>query len=730
MTWRKSANLPVKFLLGLLCWSLIATALANSGIQPVSAQAPSVSLPYTVYLPVIIRSPVPPARLSLNFAPAATGIAVSPANSAIVYAGTYGGGVYKSVDGGISWTPINRGLPDSAWVLSMTIDPINSNRIYLGLSYNNDPNFASGVYRSDNGGLTWTATGRMDNPAAGEYSNHVVVYALAASANGAVIYAATRTKVPVPPYTYGYGGVFKSTNYGVTWTLVNNGLPSNDLYVYDLAVDPTDPNWVYAALHGSGVYLTTNGGVSWAAANSGLPPEVINTTADRSIAVNPINPGQLVFGTTGQQTFYSEDYADHWTDSTLTNVLMFAVDHTRINSIYASNLSGSIYYSTDFGQSWDKRADEATNGYLTADPNQFGVLYAGGSNGPFCLKKSLDAAETFAPVSNGINGYPMTSLAVDPTLNARMYASLFGWGIVASNDGGLTWTTLNNGLPSTSIQALTLDPGNSNTLYALTLSNGVYRTTDRGANWFALNDGYPVAGTPLDVSSLPYREIEPLESAFGGPPDDAVTTLSAAAPVPGLSVAVSPFSSANILVGTAGRGVIRWNGATWTATNLGSGSIYALRFDAATPGRVWLGGDSAAGSLRVSTDQGATWVVTASGLSGRTVYALSQGVSHPNILLTGTDFGVYLSNNSGASWQPAGLSGQTVKAVAVHPANSNRLLAATSTAIYLSPDGGLTWTEVAPQYNGFGYLGVTTTSTAPYFFYFHTRYGGLIKINE
>jgi len=709
----------------LLLLASLVPAAARTAVQTGETRAAP-----QLYLPIIQRPARPPVRLPVNYSPAATGLAVSPANAALVYAGTYGGGLYRSVDGGQNWIPASRGLPDSAWILSLLVDPVNPNRIYAGLSYNNDPGFASGVYRSDDGGATWAPTGRMDNPAAGAYSNHVVVYALASSSNGAVLYAATRTKVPVPPYTYGYGGVFKSTNGGQSWNLVNNGLPAGDLYVYDLAVDPTDANRVYAALHGSGVYVTVSGGSYWYAANAGIPPEVVNTTADRAIAVDPAAVNQLVFGTNEQETYGSDNYANRWDAQSVRSVLMFAVDHTQDHGLYAADLSGSIYYSPDFGLTWDKRAARTINGYIAADPLRSGVVYAGGFNGPDCLKQSVDAGESFATICRGINGYPVTGLVPDPAQPGHLLAALFGWGVVTSTDGGATWAAAGTGLPTPLVQGLAADPNQPNTLYALTLSDGIYRSTDGGISWVGQNAGYPLTTAPLAWDALPYQPAEPLAAVWAEPEDAGRDNLAAAVPVPALIGAVSPLSSSVVLVGTAGSGVLRWNGTTWVGTTISGGSVYAFQFDPTTPGRVWLGGDAAAGSLLVSVDQGATWSPSAAGLAGRTVYALSQGTADPAVLLAGTDAGAYLSRDGGASWSPVGPAAWPIRAVQVHPASSSRFLVASADAIYLSRDGGLTWSDAAPQFQGYGYLGAAAAPAEPGFFYFYSRYGGLIKVNE
>ncbi len=708
---------------------LVAAILFSPGALPASGQAETPGAPHKSYLPLIKRqSLVQPRRLGPDLAPAGTGIQVSPVDSSVVYAGLYGGGVFKSLNAGASWAPASQNLPDSAYVLSLAIDPANASRLYAGLYYNGEPDYASGVYRSEDAGQTWVPTGRMDNPAAGVYSNQVVVYDLAVSSDGGVIYAATRTKVPTPPYPYGCGGIFKSTNHGATWSLTNNGLPQNDLYVYDLAFDLTDDNWVYAGLHGSGVYRTTNGAASWVEMNQGILDYVVDATAKRSIVVDLAAENRLLFGTLDRQTYASANYATSWTAQTFANAYMFVPDPNREHAVYATDGFGSVYYSANFGTTWDKRAARATDGFLAIDPGREGVLYAGGPNGTTSLKKSTDAGETFLAVNHGLSGYPITSLAADPLRSERLFISLFGWGVMSSTDGGSNWAQVINGLPTLAIRGLVLDPRQPNRLYALTLSDGVYRSTDGGANWSALNTGYPAAGE-LDAASLPYRQAPALESLYSEPAAEMEPVLNPAALAPALSAAVSPFTPGTLLVGTLGQGVMRWDGAAWAATSAAAGTVQALLFDAANPNRAWLGGDPAAGTLQVSMDGGSTWASAAAGLGGRTVLSISQGTQNANLLLAGTEAGVYLSLDGGASWTPGGLVGQAVRATAVHPLDA-RLLAATSNGLYISADGGATWGAVNTGQSGCGYMGLNPAPAAPGFFYLTSRYCGVLLLNE
>jgi hypothetical protein len=161
-------------------------------------------------------------------------LAVDPNTPTTLYAGTYGGGVFKSTDGGATWSAVNTGLSNkSVWALA--IDPTAPNTLYAG-TY-------GGVFKSTDGGASWSANGLTGNG----------VFALAIDPN-----------TPTTLYAGTNGGVFKSTNSGATWSATGTG-PTN---VRALVIDPTTPTTLYAGTNG-GVFKSADGGVNWSATGAG-----------------------------------------------------------------------------------------------------------------------------------------------------------------------------------------------------------------------------------------------------------------------------------------------------------------------------------------------------------------------------------------------------------------------------------------------------------------------------
>ncbi len=231
---------------------------------------------------------------------AVNAVVVNPLSPAVVYAATSGGGVFKSVDSGVSWRAVNSGLrtnpsygstaPD---ILALAIDPVNPSTLYAAV-------YQNGVFKTVNGGATWTPTLSSFNdqePAvtglAVDSSNPLRVYAVSAlnfqigifvTSDGGKTWAGTSAggaAVIVDPGNPGtayvgggiqtYTGVLKTTDGGATWAPTGAG-PSE---VRSLAIDTKDSSLIYAGTSGGILFRSTDGGGSWALTGSGLPESPI-----------------------------------------------------------------------------------------------------------------------------------------------------------------------------------------------------------------------------------------------------------------------------------------------------------------------------------------------------------------------------------------------------------------------------------------------------------------------
>lgn len=198
--------------------------------------------------------------------PFAEALAIDPQAPATVYAATASRGVFKTIDGGASWRPVNTGFPNNAYVATVAVDPANTQNVYAGTS-------GQGAFKSTDKGLNWTGI------SSGLADNNIWGFAIPVAAPE-TIYAAT------------YRGVSKSTNGGATWRTVNTGL--DDLSIYSIAIDARNPSTLYVGTSAAGIYKTTDGGEHWVRVSEGL-----TSSRAYAIAVDPATPSTVYAGTLG-----------------------------------------------------------------------------------------------------------------------------------------------------------------------------------------------------------------------------------------------------------------------------------------------------------------------------------------------------------------------------------------------------------------------------------------------
>lgn len=212
----------------------------------------------------------------------------SPLDNRILYAATYGSGVYKSEDGGRSWEDINQGLDfnGNRTVSSLALDPTDSNVLYAGVALEGPTSGRQygGVYKTEDGGISWNQVDRgLQN----------VLDISIDPLNPATIYAATQQDK---------GGVHRSVDGGSNWELV-----FEDPFVMEVVTDPLNPGVVYAGtgdypFHdqstGNGLFRSDDNGQSWYSVNEGLTHLSI-----WDLEIDPTDPAILYLGTGGNGVF-------------------------------------------------------------------------------------------------------------------------------------------------------------------------------------------------------------------------------------------------------------------------------------------------------------------------------------------------------------------------------------------------------------------------------------------
>lgn len=243
-----------------------------------------------------------------------TSLAIEPSNGQIIYAGTWGLGVYRSLDGGGSWSPVNNGLGSNTWIYALTFNA-NGRALYAGSA-------EGGVFKTTDGAASWTAVNAgLDN---------LNIRSLAADPSASqVIYAGT------------IDGVFKTANGGASWSAMNNGLGTPT--VWSFTVNPSDSQIVYAGLEDGGVFKTTNGGSAWTVAGNGLGSPTVY-----GLALNQADLEEVYAGTYGQGVYRSSDSAGSWLpiNAGLGNltVLALQMDGAACHTLHAGTGDGVWEY--------------------------------------------------------------------------------------------------------------------------------------------------------------------------------------------------------------------------------------------------------------------------------------------------------------------------------------------------------------------------------------------------
>ncbi len=181
-----------------------------------------------------------------------------------------GDGIYRSTDAGMTW--MHLGLRDGQQIPALAVDPTNPNRLFAAvLGHPYGPNPERGVFRSEDGGQSWTKVLFKDENTGG---SDVVID----PKNPQVVYASLWSERMGPwedanTYDTTNGGLFKSTDGGATWKQLTNGLPA-DLVQINVAIAASDPQRLYATVStkvegayasgkGLGVYRSDDAGLSW-----------------------------------------------------------------------------------------------------------------------------------------------------------------------------------------------------------------------------------------------------------------------------------------------------------------------------------------------------------------------------------------------------------------------------------------------------------------------------------
>jgi hypothetical protein len=581
-------------------------------------------------------------------------LAIDPKNSNILYVGTGeanpgggsvtypGDGVWKTSDGGATWQHL--GLDATVTIGRIVVDPVNTNNVFVAATGNLfTRNLDRGVFRSQNGGQTWTKV--------------LFVSDIAGAVDLAIdpttpsrIFAATWERIRTPSdRTYGGpgSGLWRSLDGGTTWSLLAGGLPASSTQPgrIGVAVAASSPSTVYAIFSRKadssldGLFRSTDGGTTWTRQTATNLSSIIGAQAFWSgrLFVGPGNPSDvwidgvgLARSSNGGATFSSVAglHADHHAQWFL----------PANPSTILKGTDGGLYRSTNNGAAWTHFNNLPISQFYTveAHPSEPLKIYGGlQDNG---VKRTPTGQLTdWADVIGG-DGF---EVHVDPRSTQVIYAeSQFG-ALRRSTNGGTSFSSATSGLSGrlgwktpVAIDPASIGTGTTTTLYVG--SNLLFRSTNSAASWTAIS-GDLTNGNP----------------GTGGVVFGTITTI-----------AVAPSNKNTIYIGTD-------DGNVWVTQN--AGTSYT-RLDASLPD-LWVtrvavdpANDAIAyatfSGFRVdqplphvfrTTDHGATWSDISGDLPDAPVNEIAIDPRQSSTLYVGTDVGVFVSHDTGASWAPLGV---------------------------------------------------------------------------
>jgi len=658
-----------------------------------------------------------------------TSIAIDPRNSSTVYAGTDGGGIFQSTDGGRSWTAANSGLTDSG-VNVVAVAPSSPETLYAGTD-------GSGVFKSTDGGQAWSPV------------------------NTGITYRSIRA-LAIHPVDSGtvYAGtsrLFKSTNGGESWQEVSGcdrfGRCSG---IRSLAIDPTGTLFVGTASRG--VFISGDGGQTWSDINEGFCPTVVSGCFEVGRDTGPIHDLAMAGGVyaatdVGVLRFVGLGWI---LTSCLGPILdqrglcgvqyqSLAIDPSDPAIVYAGTQSG-VHKTTDGGNSWasvssgiQEVTPQALIQALAVDPNNPSIVYAG-SGTDTGVFQTTNGGDSWSVINSGLTAADAPSLAIDPVNSDTVYAGVIGRGIFKSSTGGQNWTNVNSEVLLAG--GIAIDPTNSAILYACCNpffgpffgmdfgSGNFYRTTDGGQNWVGFSGGGtrlvidPTNPATLYGGSLGFVGSSSVGGALSKSTDGGQNWTSLTESLPGYlfglglaiyDLAIDPLNTSTLYAATS-TGVVKTTdgGSTWTTINSGlpkgviqtpafsrqgqplfplapTEPVQALAIDPVNPDTLY--GGTTRGVFK-TTNGGLSW--TGSGLITQSVYTLAIDPANSSTIYVGTqDGGVFKSTDGGQSWSSSGSPSAPVQALAIDPINPSTIYAATSGGgVFKSTDGGESWQPV------------------------------------
>ena len=564
-------------------------------------------------------------------------VSIDPNNSDIMYVGAPAGGIWKSTDAGVTYIPLTDDLPQIG-VSGIAIDPNNSNIIYIATGDDDaGDSYSVGIWKSTNGGLSWTPTGINPSNSPNRTSEIYIN-----PNNSSMLWVATSS------------GVYKTTNAGNNWTLTQSG------NFRDLKVNPTNPNIIYASTS-SQFYRSTDSGNSFTQISSGLPVDsgrlfmdvtqansnyvyLVSATSNYGYqGIYRSTDSGLTFTQMANTTDIFDGVSQAWYD------LAISASNTNQNEIYVGVLN--IWKSSNGGDSfsqvnsWTTRNASYTHADIHFIRDFDNGLFVGSDGGVF---KSTDSGASFEDLTVGLSITQFYRISVSKQDSEKIAGG-------AQDNGGFgfssQWASYHGGDGMEGV----IDPNDDNFYYGF-MQNGSTLYVNNSSGQPGGTNGYssPTSGnwiTPLSINndSEVFAGYSSLYQFNAG-------NWTEVSPSFGTNIDVlelDPINSDNIYVGVnSNLQQSTDHGITFTSVNVFASNITSIEVNNNDNNIVYVTTSGGGGKVWRSVNQGLNFT----DITGSLPNVVKNIIKHQtntidNVLYLGTSLGVYRFNDNNSDWE-------------------------------------------------------------------------------
>jgi photosystem II stability/assembly factor-like uncharacterized protein len=630
-------------------------------------------------------------------------VAVAPSSPQTVWVGTgeantrqsssWGDGVYRSTDGGATWT--NAGLRDTRQIGRIVIDPTDPNIVYVAAQGHLwGPNEERGVFLSTDAGRSWRKVLYVDENTG---ANDLVID----PTDPETLYASTYQR---QRRTWGFNGggpgsaIYKTTDGGTTWNKLTTGLPSGDKGRIGLAMYTSDPRVVYASIEaapagsgstdGPGIYRTLDAGASWEKmSNLNVRPNYYS-----EIRIDPRDRDHVYTLGSNRGFYFSDDGGKTFTE-------LFSNVHSEDHALWVDpdapnhmivGGDGGVSITWDRGRTWDFRRNMPIGQFYEVDvDNKVPFTICGGlqDNGVWCIPSGVRNRNGIADRDAwNIGGGDGFHAHFDPTNPSLV--------IQESQNGNVAWVNIGT-LERQGVRPGSGEPppppapgGRGGRGAALGGRGGGGGGGGRGSG-YRWNWDTPIVNSPHDPATW-YMGAQVLFRSR-----DRGSSWTKISPDLTLDIDRDTLKMMGAVVGPTALSRNDGQSNYGSITSIGESPVNAQV--------VWTGSDD--GQVQVTRDGGSTWTNVTSRIPGvppqtyvSTVLPSRFKGGRIYVTFDGhymDDYKpyVFVSDDFGATWRSlaAGLPETSINRIREHPRNPRVLVLAHERGAHFSNDGGATW---------------------------------------